>query len=293
MGILLKDKVAVVTGAGRGIGRGEALALAAEGAKVVVNDAGCAPNGTSASISPADEVVGEIKKQGGIAIASYDSVASWESGQRIIQTAIESFGRVDILVNNAGIMREAMVFEMSEEDWDAVIKVHLYGHFYCTRFASAIMKKQRNGRIINTSSLLGLGTPGSIGRAHYSAAKEGIVGFTKALAAELGQYGVTCNAIRPRGNTRMVRGCKDFDPEVSPYRELVKLSPEDVASLVVYLSSDLAAKINGYVFLVAGGMIGVYPEPLPIRTINKDGRWTVEELDSIVPKDLIKDLVNC
>jgi NAD(P)-dependent dehydrogenase (short-subunit alcohol dehydrogenase family) len=177
MGDRLKGKVAIVTGAGRGIGRGEALALASEGARVVVNDLGGAANGTGSSSSAAEEVVAEIKKRGGEAAASYESVATWKSAENIIKTAIDSFGRLDILVNNAGILRDRMIYNMSEEEWDLVMKVHLYGHFFTTRHACVIFRQQKSGRIINTSSNAGLGF--TFGQANYGAAKEGIVGFTR------------------------------------------------------------------------------------------------------------------
>ncbi|MBM3150540.1 MAG: SDR family NAD(P)-dependent oxidoreductase, partial [Chloroflexi bacterium] len=194
----LAGKVAVVTGSGRGIGRAEALALAAEGAKVIVNDLGSASDGSGTSHSPADEVVAEIKKLGSDAVANYDSVATPEGGENIIKTAIDKFGRLDILVNNAGILRDRMVFNMSEEEWDLVMKVHLYGTFHCTKPACVIFRQQRSGRIINTSSIAGLG---NMGQANYSAAKEGIVGFTRTVARDMGKYGVTCNAIRPNAGT--------------------------------------------------------------------------------------------
>ena len=200
MGNRLKDRVAVVTGAGRGIGRAEALALAAEGAKLVVNDLGVATDGSGSSQTPAEEVCQEIRKMGGEAYPNYDSVATQEGGENIIKTAIDKFGKIDILVNNAGILRDRMLFNMAEEEWDIIMKVHLYGTFHCTRPASVYMRQQRWGRIINTSSISGLG---NVGQANYSAAKEGIVGFTRTAALDLGKYGITVNAIRPNAATRM------------------------------------------------------------------------------------------
>jgi len=297
----LKDKVAVVTGAGRGIGRGEALALAAEGAMVVVNDPGVERDGSGHSSLPADEVVAEIKKLGGEAVANYDSVATWEGGERIIKAAVDSFGKLDILVNNAGILRDRMVFNMSDEEWDAVLKVHLYGHFYTTRHACTLFRQQRSGRIINTTSMSGLG---NMGQANYAAAKEGIVGFTRTVARDMGRYGVTCNAIRPRAGTRLT-----MTPELraamersqaegvvssagQAYLEYERLVPEDVAPMAVFLATDAAADINGCVFFVGGGQISLFPEPKPIKTIYKEGRWTLDELLELVPKTLASDLVN-
>jgi len=291
---LLDGKVAVVTGSGRGIGRAEALALASEGAKVVINDMGVERDGTGAASKPADEVVAEIKKMGGQAVANYDSVTTWKGGENIIKTAIDTFGKIDILVNNAGILRDRMLFNMSEEEWDLVLKVHLYGHFYCTRAAAPIFRQQRSGRIINTSSEAGLG---NMGQANYSAAKEGIVGFTRTVALDMAKYGVTCNAIRPRAATRMT-----VTPELKAAMEkkagtgggglslaedeLRKMAPEHIAPLVAYLATDAAANINGRTFLVTGGQIGLYSEPAIINSIFKDGFWTVKELVDVMPKSL-------
>jgi len=302
MGKRLAGKVAVVTGSGRGIGRAEALALAAEGAKVVVNDLGSASDGSGASHSPADEVVAEIKKLGNDAVANYDSVATPEGGENIIKTAIDKFGRLDILVNNAGILRDRMVFNMSEEEWELVMKVHLYGTFHCTKPACVIFRQQKSGRIINTSSIAGLG---NMGQANYSAAKEGIVGFTRTVARDMGKYGVTCNAIRPNAGTRMT-----LSPELKAAWEkqkatgaatgidgsivemLEKATPDMIAPLVVYLATDEAANVNGYTFFVGGGVIGIYSEPQVTTQIEKPGVWTLDELLDIMPKKITAGQVN-
>ena len=293
--------MAVVTGAGRGIGRGEALTLAAEGDKVVVNDLGGGADGAGATKSPADKVVQEIKKLGGEAVANYDSVATPEGGENIIKAAIDNFGRIDILVNNAGILRDRMIFNMSEEEWDLVIKVHLYGHFHCTKPACVYFRQQRSGRIINTSSVSGLG---NMGQANYSAAKEGIVGLTRTVARDMGRYGVTCNAIRPTAGTRLT-----LTPELKAAWEkakaeglrtiastaiddLEKMTPEMIAPLVVYLATDEAANINGYTFWVGGGDVGIYAEPEVRYRIHKEGCWTVDELIDIIPRTLAKGLIN-
>lgn len=291
---LLKGKVAVVTGSGRGIGRGEALALADYGAAVVVNDLGGAVDGSGASKSAADEVVAEIHKRGGKGVANYDSVATWQGAENIIKTAVDSFGRIDILVNNAGILRDRMVFNMSEEEWDAVLKVHLYGTFYCTRHASALMRQQRWGRIISTSSQSGLG---NMGQANYSAAKEAIVGFTRTASRDLQRYGITVNAIRPRAATRMtinpeLRAAWERAGRRDLIEELEALTPEDIAPLIVFLASEQADNINGCTFLVYKGYVGIYPDPAPWQGLFKPGSWTVEELLDQVPKSIGKGRVH-
>jgi len=196
----LQNKVAVITGAGRGLGRAIAWRMAQEGAKVVVNDYGVTPEGVSPSSSPATEVVERIKSAGGKAVLSLDTVHTAEGGQNIIRTAVENYGTVDILINNAGVVRDRMIFNLTELDWDLVIKVNLYGTFYCTRAATKLMRQRKWGRIINMSSTAGLGR--TLGCANYAAAKEGIVGFTRAVAFDMRKYNVTCNAIRPLAMTR-------------------------------------------------------------------------------------------
>jgi len=300
MGERLKGKVAVVTGAGRGLGRAEALLLAEEGAKVVVNDLGTGPDGAGAAASPADKVVKEIMGRGGEAVANYDSVATPEGGDNILKTALEAFGRLDILVNNAGVLRDRMIFNMTPEEWDMVIKTHLYGHFYCTRPACAIFRKQRSGRIINTSSEVGLG---NAGQANYSAAKEGIIGFTRTVARDMGKYGVTCNAIRPRAATRLTispdlaAAIENAQAQGAPLPAGAEVTailhlPEDIAPFVVYLATDEAANINGCTFLVTGDQIALYSEPVAMKTIYKAGVWTLDELSAVVPSTLAAGLVN-
>ena len=294
MGNRLSGQVAVITGAGRGLGRAEALALAAEGAKIVVNDLGGAGDGTGAAQGPAEEVVQEIKKMGGDAVANYDSVATPEGGENIIKIAIDKFGRLDILVNNAGILRDRIIFNMTEEEWDAVLKVHLYGHFYCTKPACVIFRQQRSGRIINTSSGAGLG---NMGQANYSAAKEGIIGLTRTVARDMGKYGVTCNALRPLAATRLtlspeLKAAWEKSGMQDALKDLESAVPEMVAPLVVYLCTDAAADVNGYDFLVGGGQIGIYSQPVVTAQIEKAGVWTLDELIDIMPQKITKGLVN-
>jgi NAD(P)-dependent dehydrogenase (short-subunit alcohol dehydrogenase family) len=279
----LKGKVAIVTGAGRGIGKGEAIALAEEGARVVVNDLGGGPDGAGTSKSPADEVVEDIKKMGGESVANYDSVATSE-------------GRLDILVNNAGILRDKMIFNMSEEEWDIVIKVHLYGHFYTTRYACPIFREQRSGRIINTSSTSAFGV--TFGQSNYGAAKEGIIGLTRTVAKDMGKYGVTCNALRPGAASRLTlsdemrRVAKERGREDRIKAMEESMKPEDIAPLVVWLCSDDAAHVNGRTFNVRTGKISLYSEPIEEKSLYKDGSFTVDELFNIMPSSLAQGLIN-
>jgi NAD(P)-dependent dehydrogenase (short-subunit alcohol dehydrogenase family) len=303
MGELLKGKVAVVTGAGKGLGRAEALELAKQGANVVVNDLGAATDGSGISRGPADEVVAEIKKAGGQAAASYASVGVVDGAESIIKTAIENFGRLDILVNNAGFNRDRMIYNTTDEEWDSVIQVNLSGTFYCTRAACRVMRQQGYGRIINTSSHAGLG---NMGQANYSAAKEGIVGLTRTVARDMARYGVTCNVIRPVAGTRgfvemlKEKGLKDawvkmWGAELAERRlkQMLELNqPEDVAALVVYLSTPQADNVNGCCFEVWHGHIGIYVDPPPVEQVLwKDGRFTVEQLVETIPGTLTRNKV--
>jgi NAD(P)-dependent dehydrogenase (short-subunit alcohol dehydrogenase family) len=303
MGELLKGKIAVVTGAGKGLGRAEAIGLAAQGARVVVNDLGANIDGSGASSSPADEVVAEIKKAGGEAVPSFASVAAVDGAESIIQTALDSFGGIDVLVNNAGFTIDRMVYNATDEEWDAVIKTNLYGTFYCTRAACRFMRKQGYGRIVNTSSHSGLG---NMGQVSYSSAKEGIVGLTRTVARDMGRYGVTCNAIRPVAGTRGIRelvekkglreawgkvfGQEEADKRIK--RMLEVNLPEDVANLVIYLASEKADNVNGCIFEVWHGHVGIYNDLPPVeKVLEKEGRWTPEELAGAMPQTLTKDKV--
>ena len=304
----LEGKVAIVTGAGRGIGRGEALLLAEEGAKVVVNDLGGSEAGEGADARPADEVVAEIAAAGGEAVANYDSVATMEGGERIVQTAIDAFGRLDILINNAGILRDRMVFNMTEAEWDSVIDVHLKGHFTTTKFASLVFRQQRSGRIVNTSSESGLG---NMGQANYAAAKEGIVGLTRTCALDLGRYGVTVNAIRPRAGTRLTllpelreamqrarasRQGGDSRGEETGAEQAVSqidaLAPEMVAPLVVYLCTDSAANVNGRDFVVGGDEVSLMTMPTKQATIHREGGWDLASLERVFPRVIGAEVTN-
>ena len=301
MGDMLRGKVAVVTGAGRGIGRGVALELADQGAKVVVNDYGVSLDGREPTSEPANIVVAEIRAAGGEAVASAESVAEWSSAARIIDTAVQRFGRIDIVVTCAGFLRDRMIFNMNEDEFDAVLGVHLKGTFNCVRHAAPLMREQRAGRIITFSS--GAGLFGNPGQANYGSAKAAISGLTKVVARDLGKYGVTANAICPVAATRMtltpetlkareIRKQHGIIREESALRQLENLKPEDVAPMVAFLASDFAANVNGQFFLCAGTSYALLSLPRAEKTIYKDGRWTLDELDQLVPVTLAEGLVN-
>jgi NAD(P)-dependent dehydrogenase (short-subunit alcohol dehydrogenase family) len=278
MGNMLKGKVAVITGAGNGLGRAHALGMAAQGAKVVVNDIGTSFNGEGTSSNPADIVVQAIKKNGGDAVANYESVATEDGAKKIIKTALDKFGKIDILVNNAGIIRGSFIEDLNEKDWDRMIKVHLYGTYYCTRQAVPLMKAQKYGRIINTSSHNGLGMPGA---SAYSAAKEGITGFSRSIAREVAKFGITCNIIRPIAAWRGA---------VVKIKEFEENKTEDVAVLVTYLASEGAANVNGCIFEVYNGHVGIFEDPPPVKQIVwKNGHFTPEELAEVMPQSLTRD----
>lgn len=277
---MLDGKVAVVTGAGRGIGRGEALLLAAEGARVIVNDVGGEWDGSGQDPRPASEVVEEIISAGGEAVAHFDDISEPDGARGVIQLALDTWGRIDCLVNNAGILRDRMIFNMSVEEWDAVIKVHLRGTFLCTQTVSAHWRErskageQVSGRIVNTSSTSGL--LGMAGQANYGAAKAAIAGLTQIAAMEMARYGVTVNAIAPGARTRMTE--KTFGELATPEGDFDSLDPENVAPLVGYLCSDQAAHVSGQVFGITGGLVQLYQGWTPVAEIDKPARWEVKEL---------------
>src|SRR5499427_5443163 len=279
---LLDGKVAVVTGAGGGIGRAVALGLAAAGARVVVNDYGVSVDGRDPSSGPANDVVKQIEKHGGAAVASPESVATMAGGQAVIDTALKSFGALNIVVCCAGILRERMIFNMSEEEWDAVIAVHLKGHFTVLRPATRHMRETKQGRIITFTSTAGL--EGSPGQPNSSAAKEGIVGLTRSTALAMAKYGVTVNCISPTADTRMTqrlpgerRGLATATP------------PEAIGPVAAFLGSDRAAHITGQVIGVRGTEVTVYSHPAPLRTATSAEPWTPERLADAWDRNLGQD----
>ena len=287
---MLKGKVAVVTGAGRGIGREVALLMAQHGARVVVNDFGGAADGSGGAAAPADEVVAEIAKAGGTAVANYDSVAVMEGGRRIVQTAIDRFGAVDIVVNNAGILRDRMIFNMTEEEWDAVIDTHLKGTFAVTRAAAPHMREKKWGRIINMTSTSGL--VGNVGQANYAAAKLGIFGFTKVVALDMARYNVTANCISPFAWTRMIGTIPtETVAQQARVEKIKRMGPEHIAPVAVFLASDAAKEISGQVIGVRGKEIMLFSHSRPIMRVHNDAGWSPEALADMFPGTLKHHLV--
>ncbi|MFF3373738.1 SDR family oxidoreductase [Streptomyces sp. NPDC002680] len=281
---ICEGRVAVVTGAGRGIGRAYALELARQGASVVVNDLGGAPDGSGADASPAQTVVDEIIAAGGSAVANTDDVADWDGAERLVQQAVTAFGRLDVLVNNAGILRDRTLAAMTPQEWDAVIHVHLRGTAAPSHFAAAYWRAQAKatgeptgGRIVNTSSPSGI--YGNFGQSNYGAAKAGIAGFTIIAAKELASYGVTVNAIAPTAFTRLTEAVWTGDSD--------RLGPEQIAPLVAWLASPESADVTGRVFDVKGGQIGVAEAWRLGPTAETDGLWDAAELGSVIP-DLVQ-----
>ncbi len=274
---MLKDKVVVVTGAGGGIGRDFAHAMAAKGAKVVVNDVGASVSGEGKDVGPAQRVVDEIKAKGGVAVANTDSVAEWEAANRIIKTAIDAFGRIDVVVNNAGILRDRFFFNMSIEEWKAVIDVHLNGSFYVARAAAPYFKSQASGRYINMTSTSGL--VGNFGQANYSAAKMGIVGLSKSMALDMAKYNVTSNCISPFAWSRMIGTIPAETPDQQARVEKLKsMETAKIAPLAVYLASDASQAVTGQIFAVRANEIFLMSQSRPLRSVHRSEGWTPESI---------------
>ncbi|HEY7133769.1 MAG TPA: SDR family oxidoreductase [Acidimicrobiia bacterium] len=286
---ICEGRVVIVTGAGRGIGRGHALEFARQGAKVVVNDLGAEVDGSGGSTGPAGEVVDTIRGMGGEAVANGDDVADWNGAKRLIDSAVETFGRLDTVVNNAGILRDRMLVNMTEDDWDAVMRVHLRGHFCPTRHAAAYWREQTkageqvDARVVCTSSAAGL--YGNIGQANYAAAKSGIASFARVAGAELGRYGVGVNAIAPVARTRMTENLF-ADNMAVPTDGFDAMDPGNISPLVVWLGSHDSAGVSGHVFEVQGGKVSIADNWRPLPGVDKGERWEPAELGPVV-RDLV------
>jgi NAD(P)-dependent dehydrogenase (short-subunit alcohol dehydrogenase family) len=284
-------RVVIVTGAGRGIGRAHALAFAAEGAAVVVNDVGVALDGSGGAAGPAQQVVDEIVAAGGRAVSNTDDVADWTGAENLVQTAVSQFGRLDVLVNNAGFVRDRMLANLGEDEWDAVVRVHLKGHFAPLRHAAAYWRaeskagRQPDARVVNTSS--GAGLMGSVGQANYSAAKAGITALSLVAAAELGRYGVTVNAIAPSARTRMTEEVF-ADMMAAPDGGFDAMAPENISPLVVWLGSTDSAAVSGRVFEVEGGKVTVAGGWQHGPSVDKGARWQPAELGPVLADLLAK-----
>ncbi|WP_459549023.1 SDR family oxidoreductase [Nocardia sp. X0981] len=284
-------RIVIITGAGRGIGRAHALAFAAEGAKVVVNDLGSTLSGESTGETPAEQVVAEIRAAGGEAVVNGDDVASWEGAQRLIQQAVDTFGGLDVLVNNAGFVRDRMLVNLGEDEWDAVVRVHLKGHFATMRHAAAYWRAESkagrpvDARIVNTSS--GAGLQGSVGQGNYGAAKAGIAGLTLTAAAEFGRYGVTVNAIAPSARTRMTETVF-ADMMAKPEDGFDAMAPENISPIVVWLGSTESAGVTGRMFEVEGGRIALAEGWRHGVPVDRGARWNPAELGPVVSELIAK-----
>jgi len=283
MGKMLESKVVVVTGAGGGIGRDFALAMAANGAKVVVNDIGASVSGEGKDAGPAQKVVDEIKAAGGVAVANTDSVADWDAANRIIKSAIDNFGQIDCVVNNAGILRDRFFFNMSVEEWKAVIDVHLNGTFYVARAAAPYFKSENRGSYINMTSTSGL--IGNLGQANYAAAKLGIAALSKSIAMDMAKFNVRSNCISPFAWSRMIGSIPvETDEQKARVEKLKRMETAKIAPLAVYLASDAAAEVTGQIFGVRANEIFLFSQNRPLRSVQRSDGWTPETIgDHAIP----------
>ena len=277
---MLEGKVAVVTGAGGGIGREIAIMMAAAGAKVIINDVGASLTGEGGSATPAQQTKALIEQNGGQAEINTDSVASWGSAEKIIQSALDHFGRIDIVMNNAGILRDVIFHRMSEDDWNSVIAVHLNGSFYTSRAAATHFRKQESGAMIHITSTSGL--IGNFGQANYSAAKLGITALSKSIALDMQRYNERSNCIAPFAWSRMTSSIPASTPEQQARVEKIKqMTPDKNAPLAVFLGSDLAKDVSGQVFGTRHNELFLFSSPKPIRSVHHDGGWTPEQIAEI------------
>ncbi|TSD56223.1 SDR family oxidoreductase [Variovorax sp. KBS0712] len=274
---MVEGKVIVVTGAGGGIGRDIALAMARHGAKVVVNDIGAGLDGAGGSAGPAQQVVEEIRAAGGEAVPNTDSVADAASAGRIVECAVDSFGRIEAVVNNAGILRDRFFHKMSVDEWDAVIKVHLYGAYFVSRAAATHFKEQNSGALVHMTSTSGL--IGNFGQANYAAAKLGIAALSKSIALDMLKFNVRSNCIAPFAWSRMIGAIPtDTDEQRARVDKIKQMTPAKVAPLAVYLASDAAAAVNGQIFSVRNNEISLISQPRPVRSIHRSEGWTPESI---------------
>jgi NAD(P)-dependent dehydrogenase (short-subunit alcohol dehydrogenase family) len=272
---MVEGKVVVVTGAGGGIGRDIALMMAKHGAQVVVNDIGASVSGEGNDAGPAQRVVDEIKAAGGKAVANTDSVSEPAAAQRIVETAVDTFGRIDVVVNNAGILRDRFFHKMSEPEWDAVIKVHLYGAYYVSRAAANHFKEQGSGAFVHMTSTSGL--IGNFGQANYSAAKLGIAALSKSIALDMQRFNVRSNCIAPFAWSRMIGSIPtETDEEKSRVERIKQMTPAKIAPIAVYLGSDAAKEVNGQIFAVRNNEIFLISQPRPVRSVHRSEGWTPE-----------------
>lgn len=278
--MMLKDKVAVVTGSGGGIGREIAIAMAEAGAKVVINDIGASLGGEGFSASPAEQTKAIIEQKGGQAVISTDSVSEWENAKKIVQTAIDAFGRIDIVVNNAGILRDQIFHRMTPEEWLAVINVHLNGSFFMSRAAAEHFRKQESGAFVHITSTSGL--IGNFGQANYSAAKLGIVALSKSIALDMKRYNVRSNCLAPFAWSRMTSSIPAETPEQKARVErLMKMGPEKNAPLAVFLASDAAKEVSGQIFAPRMHELFLFSQNRPIRSVHSEPGWTPEKIAEV------------
>ncbi len=274
---MMEGKVVIVTGAGGGIGRDIALQMAENGARVVVNDIGASLTGEGEDVGPAQKVVDEIKAAGGDAVANTDSVAEAPNARKIVETALDHFGRIDGVVNNAGILRDRFFHKMSEPEWDAVVKVHLYGSYYVSRAAAPHFKDQGSGAFVHMTSTSGL--IGNYGQANYSAAKLGLVALSKSIALDMQRFGVRSNCIAPFAWSRMISSIPTNTPEEEArVKKLQQMTPAKVAPMAVYLASDQAAEVNAQIFAVRNNEIFLVSQPRPVRSVHRGEGWTPQSI---------------